>query len=401
MTLFSLVNCRILRRAVAVALALTGAAADCRAAPPPNPVLEERQTKLQQVEAAWRAKPSPSASDWLALGIARFQVWQIHHGRGYHSIGTHLSERWEAAANRRQAARLLPKVTQAFQQAMAGAADARTAAAAKWWLACLYATIPDRDQQIAMLQRILRDHPTLDDPTLFDGTPQFYCNRTLAVAYRETGNRALAVDAYAQAALAIADRAATETNRQPLVTQTVGDLLAYEPRIALPRYQALLPAGMESLLRRHQETAPNQITLTVEQANVGGVVVGYTVVFPEQPRILREWKERAEKVHLADNFPPAYVLQFVTVPATDGFASDPEPPRLEVTATGYRQAFSLPLKFDPHGTATGEVTLAWVKDASARKDLYLSASLLPGRTAGPREFGEVHCLPVRITVPPK
>jgi hypothetical protein len=377
-------RCRhaILVMAILLATACTGMG------PVINPILEERQAALAAEEAKWRAIPNPTSGDWIRLGIARYQVWEIHHARATYR------NRHYAAMNRRQAARLLPQVQTALDHAYHEAANPREGATAAWWLANLYRLVPDHDRHIAMLQRILREHAAVNAPELFGvcGTPQYFCHLSLATVYRKGSQREKAVDAYARAALALADCAVNQNHHaQAILTVTLGELLDYEPRAALPEYEEWLVAGTAPLLHQYAEKAPSRVTLAVVEVNDRKVMIEYKVLFPPYTGLIREWEKHPEAHNLPDNFPPSFALQFKLWPTTDGFRDSP-------LSSQIQDGTNVRLVFDVENIATGQVALAWTTHAPPLKELCVAALFMG--SPGQKQIGAVYSLPVRITVAP-
>jgi len=374
---------------------------------PPNPVLENSQAHLDTVEKRLGSKPTPGPThaDYLELGVARWRVWDIYLARSRFPANTGKARRL-AAWNLRQADHLQPDVINAFQRAAEKSADPPVAASAKRWLSRVYARIPDRDKQIAMLKRILSEHSDLNAPSAFGlgGTPHYYCYYTLAGIYQQRKETANAIDALARALVAIdaVRQAGAKVGKTPDVV--LGMLLDYEPRIVLPSYQRLLPPGAKEILLRHRTTAPTRIKLTVQHAGRDEVVVRYKVVYPAYPSIIKAWEEESKKsrVYLPDDYSrlkPVFHLSFSGLPANDGF--DPR----DQGATGLiPRQFSRVLVFDMNATATGEMRLKWSDNAPEARDMYLTAKLLRASPPGgriermpPLKEG-VYVQPVRVAV---
>lgn len=141
----------------------------CDRRSPRNPILENSQAHLAQVESRLHSKPppGPTHADYLALGKARYRVWDICLARSRYPAGSAAARRNKSRKCRRMAERLLPQMLDAFRRAMDEPPDPRVAAQAKFWLAQVYSRIPDTEKQIAMLQRMLKDHGELEAPEVF------------------------------------------------------------------------------------------------------------------------------------------------------------------------------------------------------------------------------------------
>ena len=374
---------------------------------PTNPILENSQAHLNTVEARLGSKPAPGPThaDYLELGIARWRVWDIYLARSRFPAGTGKARR-KAAWDRQEAERLQPDVINAFERAADQSSDPVIAAGAKRWLSRVYGEIPDRDKQIAMLKRILNEHPDTNAPAVFGlgRTPHYYCYYTLAGAYQKKKERANAIDALARALLAInaIQKAGAEVGSRPALV--LGRLLDYEPRVVLPSYQRLLPPGAGEILGRHRTTAPTRIKLTVQRADRDEVVIRYQVVFPAYPSIIKKWEQESKKprVYLPDDFSgakPAYHLSFSGLPAADGFETHDQGP-----ADLIPRQFTPVLVFDKNATATGEMRLKWSDNAPEARDVYLTAKLLHTPPPGgriermPPLTEGMYVQPVRLTV---
>jgi len=362
------------------------------------------------VEARVRSKPSSERThrDYLELGVARQQVWSIYNGRSRYPAYRRAARR-EAAWNRRKARRRAPSVLEAFERAMAQPPDPRTAARAKLWLAQFHAEARDLDKEIAMLRRILAEHADMEDPTVFGlgGTPHYYCYYTLVAAHQAKGERAEAVEALAQALLAVDARAKAGVEVGDRPAHVLGLLLDYEPRVVLPQYRRLLPPGTDDFLRHHEASAPTRITLTVARADRDALVVRYRVVFPDYPAVIKAWEEEQKRpyVRLPDDFShlkPAFGLRFFALPATPDFA-EPSTPGFAIpegASLGLAPRQATPLSFDDDATASGEIALRWSDDRPKRVDFYLTAKLvrsyMRGRSLDPGQGTYVR--PVRVTL---
>lgn len=207
----------------------------------------------------------------------------------------------------------------------------------------------------------------------------------------------------ARAALVIEARAKGGAKVRDLPAHALGRLLDCEPRVVLPRYQRLLPTGAEALLRRHRESAPTRITLTVESADSGEAAVRYRVVFPAYPGLIKAWQEEQKKprVPLPDDFShvkPTYALAFLTFPTTESFELSSKPPAIPADRrrTG-------PLSFDKQAMASGRIALPWSGDVSSPRELYLTAKLVSAQPYVPVEpipAQDVYVEPVLVTVQP-
>lgn len=411
--------------AILALLAVTGSwGCSHPSARPPNPILERSQANLQSVESRLQGIPAITHADYLKLGTARYMVWYIYLGRSRYSAGT-AKARWEAAEYRRKAERLEPKVIEAFQRAMDQPPDPRIAARAMVRLSSMYAEIPDRDKQMGILKRILREHRDTDAPAVFGAgqTPHYYCYYTLAGIYQAMGERYYAIDALSRALLAIDVTEKAGKNVGNIPTQVLGRLLDYEPRIVLPQYQRLLPANinespgtpnspnrtgpaasLKRIFQSHRQTAPTRITLTVQHTDHNGLLVDYKVVFPDYPKIIETWRQEQQnpRPRLADDFrhvKPIFRLSFAAFPTTEGFGIGIP---AYVTKALAPATATVPLVFDHHGRSSGRMILKWSDQTPRQLNLYLTAKLERGsccrglRWRPAVQAGEVYVKPVQV-----
>jgi hypothetical protein len=363
---------------------------------PPNPILEDRQAKLAEIEGRLRAHVAPAHADYLELGIARYLVWNTYLERSrYPAVQS--EDRRQAEENRQQAAHLEPQVIDAFVRAMDHPPDPLTAAGAKVWLARVYSEVPDLRNEVLLLRRILADHRDLHAPAIFGsfGTPQFYCYTTLAGVYQSQEERPSAIDALARALLAV--RACQEGGGDvgDAVMPALGRLIEYEPRLVLPQYQRLLPTGIDApggnpasqaalapalaeIFRTHRERASTRIIVTVDHQDPAGLLVRWRVVFPAYRGIIAAWEKDMLNPHpqLGDDFShlkPTFRLRFATLPASEDFSLSKQ----AAAALGPTR-HTPPLVFDENGRSEGRMILPWANGSGVGRpqNLYLVAQIV-------------------------
>lgn len=370
----------------------------CQGSPPRplNPVLEDAQANLHVVESRLNEKPAPSSADYFEIGMARHQVWNIYLGRSRYPADTDN----KTAADRRQAERLEPKMIEAFRRA-ADSADPHLAAKAKMRLSSVYDRKQDWDQQVVLLWQILRDHGGLNDPQVFGTgrTPHYYCYYTMGKAFKAKGARGAAIDSLARALLAIDVAETAGADFGDTRRHVLDQLVEYEPRIVLPRYQRLLPARIDGLpgttnfsnrtgpapalarmFEEYRENAQVRISLTVDYVDHNGALIGYEVVFPDYPKIIDEWQKEQLEPHprLPDNFSrwkPTFRLSFATLPACESFEVPANVHDYTTRVLGSASATAL-LVFDQNGRCTGKIILKWSNKAPRPMNLYLAARLV-------------------------
>ncbi|MBI5723354.1 MAG: hypothetical protein HZA50_05305 [Planctomycetes bacterium] len=366
------------------------------AARPPNPILEDYLDHLHEVEAKIQTKTSPTPAEYFELGLAREQVWNIYLARSRYTAVS-FKDCCNAEENRRRAEALLPQVFDAYERAMKDSQDPPVAANAKTRLVLMYSQIPDLDKEIAVLRRILEEHGKLNAPSVFGtaGTPQYYCYYTLFGVYKQQGKREPAIDALARAMLAIDAGEKSGVNVGEISGYLLGQLIDYEPRIVLPRYQRFLPSSideltdpplsrrtgppkaLEKIFRNFREAARNRITLTVEHVDNNGLLVNYEIAFPDYLDIIKEWEKLKEGPHIffADDLSclkPAFKLSFTALSAQDGFGTDKNADAV------IAQFVSTPtLVFDENGRSTGKIILSWTEKTPIQMSFYLTAKIVP------------------------